>query len=398
MAKWKIILILLLFIIWGYCSIKSSMLFYITGSASKVEGYLSILIQCFIEIISIYYILTNLFLIHKCSLCKVIVMWSCFAFFITLINTKTLFNSLSDMMWWPLVFMLFYIISMKTKSDIFNRLVIKFFIPSIVITNVLIFVSLRSVSFIEGFDSSNQVFYIALILPLCFIYKEIKIRYLLLFIITFVVLISFKRSALIYAIIALTVAIYFDFLKRKHINPLYRLLLPIILVSVLCFIFNYVEDFTGGHVVGRLEAMQSDGGSGRMTIYKRMLDYYINESSVLSQMFGIGFDNAKFVYLKHYSQLLSTHNDILEMLIDFGFLGLILYLYVIIYLLKLLMRSKLLDNNYYQANIVAFMCFIVMTMVSHLFIYPTYYAYLNILWGMTAGKIQKQKNELNKFI
>lgn len=396
MSKLKFIFLFISFVVWGYCSIKKTMLVETGGGI--MEGYLLIFFQCLIELISICCVLKNINLIVKSSICKWILLWLYYAFVITVLNSTTLFHSLRDMMWWPLVFLLFYIYPIKGRIEIINKVLIRYIVPTVIILNVLVFLSLRSVSFenvidgSEGFASSNPIFFVATLLPLCFLYKNKIIKYTLLLLIIVSIILSFKRSALIYAAMALAVALYFDFIKRDRVNLLFRVLLPTFIVVVFYFIYSSIEEFTGGHLTERIEAMQSDGGSGRLTIYERMINCYENELTFVEQCIGIGFDNAKNMYLRYHNDLLSAHNDLLEMLIDFGIIGLVVYLVIIFKIYKIVRQSKNIGFNYYQANIVAFGVFIVMSMVSHLFIYPTYYAYLLLLWGITAGALQKIKN------
>ena len=363
-----------------------------------LEGYLVVFFQCLIELISIRCILKNINLIGKSSVCKWILLWLYYAFIITVLNSTTLFHSLRDMMWWPLIFLLFHIFSINVGIETINKILVRYIIPTVIFVNVLVFLSLRTVSFenvldgSEGFASSNPIFFVATLLPFCFLYKNKIIKYLLLILIIVSIILSFKRSALIYAVMALAVALYFDFIKQNKISLLLRFILPTFIALVFYFIYTSIEEFTGGHLTERIEAMQSDGGSGRLTIYDRMINCYEDELTFVEQLIGIGFDNAKTMYMRYHNELLSAHNDLLEMLIDFGLIGLIIYLVIIFKIYKIVRQSKYMGLYYHQANLVAFLTFIVMSMVSHLFIYPTYYAYLLILWGITAGALQKNKN------
>jgi O-antigen ligase len=199
---------------------------------------------------------------------------------------------------------------------------------------------------------------------------------------------SFKRSAFIYLALALCVLVYFDFIKNTKNNMLLRCFYLIILGLGLYFLVDYIITLTDGFILTRLESIQDDGGSGRTVIYERMLNIY-SDNSLFEQIFGVGFDKAKILYSHSHGAQYSAHNDFIEMLLDFGIIGLSIYLVIILDIYFLIKRSIILGENYYQANIVAFLCFLVMSMVSHLFLYPTYFAYLMILWAVTEGLLYK---------
>ena len=73
------------------------------------------------------------------------------------------------------------------------------------------------------------------------------------------------------------------------------------------------------------------GGSGRSGIWEKKLAVYFNDSSVFQMIFGRGYDNgiaAGFSYKKAF------HNDFIAFLVEYGLIGFMAFVYMLIYPMK----------------------------------------------------------------
>lgn len=381
----------ILFIIWGMMNMKYALATFAETSLG-MSYYLVRILR--ILLISIAFLL--LFSKGaKESTSKSIVIWAIYAVFITLFTQHTdLLNDITTILWWPAIYLIFYNIA-RTNSR-FVDIIITYVFPIIFIINTFYYLEIRAVnSIVEtitgtvGFRSSNEVFYIATLLPMAFIERKKWLKYTYLTIGLILVLYSFKRSALLYTVTIYAIAIYYDFFRNKRVAVIKKIAIIAVLLFGVVYIFNYIDEQTDGHITERIESSTEDGGSGRDEAYTMVIERYLN-SDFPSQVLGVGFNGVIREYKIAVSSnkdfhYISAHNDFLEMLADFGFVGLLLYLIIVYKFYGCIKKGKRIGENYFQANLSAFAVLVLMGMVSHLFLYPTFIAYIVMVFGITNG-------------
>ena len=402
MSKKLFYIIITLFIIWGMMNMKYALATFAETSLG-MSYYLVRILR--ILLISIAFLLL-LSKGAKESTSKSIVIWAIYAVFITLFTQHTdLLNDITTILWWPAIYLIFYNIA-RTNSR-YVDIIITYVYPIIFIINTFYYLEIRAVnSIVEtlsgtvGFRSSNEVFYIATLLPIAFFEKKKWLKYIYLTVGFILVLYSFKRSALLYTIVVYTIALYYDFFKNKKVSIVKKISsITILLFGVIC-IYNYIDEQTDGHITERIEAISEDGGSGRDEAYEMVLERY-QEQDFPSQMLGKGFNGVIREYKIAVSSnrdfhYISAHNDFLEMLADFGIVGLLLYLVIIYQFYCCIKKGKRLGDNYFQAALSAFTVLILMGMVSHLFLYPTFFAYIIMTFGIINGLYENKITKLKK--
>lgn len=234
-----------------------------------------------------------------------------------------------------------------------------------------------------GLESgSNVIFCLVTILPFCLLLKN-KLLSLILIILTFISSVfSNKRSVslilLLLLIPSLRNVISGDIKTKKRTFWVYVIL--IILVLLLLYVS---QKYMNNSLFVRFANIESDGGSGRIDIWSQVLNDYSN-SSLTKQIFGHG----------HYavSSLLyglPAHNDFLEVLYDYGILGLIPYLIIHISLLMRLFKLKRTKNYYFYSYAAMYVIFLIMSMVSILIVQQRYLVYFAIYWGCLEGSNYK---------
>ena len=191
---------------------------------------------------------------------------------------------------------------------------------------------------------------------------------------------------------SISFTIYFDFLRSRKNGLIKGIALSSLIVGIGFGIFNYVDIETGGYISQRLENIGEDQGSGRLDVYENVFNLY-ETKDWNNKLFGSGFNSViKDNYFGGSIGMfrnISAHNDFLEVLYDFGIIGLFIYLVYVIRIVRLAFSVKNINENYYQANIAMLIIFFVMSMVSHLMLYPTYYVFLIIIVAITNGQLQK---------
>lgn len=161
--------------------------------------------------------------------------------------------------------------------------------------------------------------------------KKIKkiLYFLLVLIILLAILFTGSRGGLLAFIVGAAVLIY---KLNDGIKPS-----KIIGISVLFVILGFISQFflskdmlTRFSVASVIEGK----GTGRFTIWGNALKIF-GESSLFRQLFGYGIGAFSKVYGSYHVLAYAAHNDLFEVLIDLGILGLIVYLILLIRLYKI---------------------------------------------------------------
>ena len=205
-------------------------------------------------------------------------------------------------------------------------------------------------------------------------------RWIMIAIISLCAITALKSSGIIILFISVILLYYSNFIYKKRIQPKTILTAIFILVGVFV-IFHYKADSISD-VSQRFEMMSEDGGSGRDEIYKDVINRYKN-GDLTQQLFGRGFDSVRG---KDREMSLSAHNDFLEVMYDFGLLGLLLYVLIHFSLIKWTIRLFRTGSQLAFPVFISYICFLVMSLVSHLIIYPTYFGLLIAFWAYAECK------------
>lgn len=391
MVKAKVIYIGI--IIWSFLTLYTSFIGmgYATGSDSG--GYLALLIKYVIVLLLLFSLLSNNVGLTRGKLSKSIFIWTIFAFAITTLYMIGEWKKVYiELLWWVLLFFFFNDVAYKDANNKELTLFIHKYLPVLFLGNLIIYLlGWLSTNGLVGFASVslNHYFYVGLLLPFLFLIERKGLKYTL-FVLGFVAaLISYKRSAIIFAFLLFILLIYTDFVKSasRRSGAVSGILGILLLGGVILYSYDKVDSMTNGYISQRFEQAEEDGGSGRIERYESVFKQY-KELPFHNQVVGIGFDGVRLKFNLSDGALEnggSAHNDFLEMLCDFGVVGLFLYLVVVLNLVRMTRKCKRISRPLYVANVACLIVFFVMSMVSHLFLYGTYFGYLAMLWGFSNG-------------
>ena len=232
----------------------------------------------------------------------------------------------------------------------------------------------------------NSVYWVMLLVPFAFLLDNRVLKYVILFSSLILIIASSKRGATIAISLVFFVAILLDTFKRK--NFLRNIIIGIVLIFSFIFIFEKTLDKFNINVLDRFENTEV-AEDARMYLYKDTWEKF-NSKDLILQVIGSGHRSTSI----DRGELSKTaHNDFLEVLYNYGILGLILYLYFILQILKRLKYLYKVGGKYFHAYLTTFIVFFVMSMISHLIIYSTYFAYLVILWALVEAKVIERKKK-----
>ena len=228
-------------------------------------------------------------------------------------------------------------------------------------------------NYVDESAAINSTYFAILLLP--FVLLQNKKLYKNIGIITIVAItfISNKRAAFI--AIALSFFIYHISANKngkKHGAMNYVLILLSIVILVLSASeFGFLSQI---EIFNNLSNMFEDGGSGRTDIYSAVWSLVKGFSSG-ELLFGRGFNSVSMSIVGT-----SAHNDFLEVLHDYGIVGIFLYISFILSVCR--SASKYISSQYKPIFNVSIGMYLVMSLFSHLIIYKTQIAYFAILWPL----------------
>ena len=225
-------------------------------------------------------------------------------------------------------------------------------------------------------NGDNVIFYCLMLLPWISMMKSIKYKWAIIVLLILCTLLSLKRSSIIILGTSVAVIYFSDFIYRKRIrasNIVIGTMIVVCIIGVLNMASNKTEIVTR-----RFESIESDGGNGRDAIFEDVVLRY-SSGSIEQKILGRGFDGVRRD--SSFFIPVSAHNDFLEVLYDFGAIGFVCYLLIHLSLITWTIRLFRRRSPISFPVLVSYVCFIVMSMVSHLILYPTYFGLLVSFWA-----------------
>lgn len=370
----------------------------ITGTNTMYSFYLRFLIMFAISILLLFSIDRGNVLslkIKGLSLTFLVSLWAIYVFCNMLLTTPylnmgviTIF--LSSYFWIFIYFYGLYVGKYNTSKSIIG---VFFFILPILLYMLIFASNRRSLEFENQLASINYVMYAVLLLPWFFLVKSNVVKIFTLLLISGASFFSMKRGVSIVAVLLMLNFVYWQFLRNNKKSIFFRFILLILFLFIGVSLLFFVNEFSNGFLLQRFLNMQEDHGSGRGDIYYLVIKGFM-ELDFFEKLFGSGYYSVSLNNVTHSFEALSAHNDPLEILYDYGILGESIYISFFLFLIKRMCyfakRNPDLSLSYSSSIII----FIVLSLISHLIIYPTYFVSLTLFWGVVEG--MEKKGDLKK--
>lgn len=177
----------------------------------------------------------------------------------------------------------------------------------------------------------NAAYIFLAIIPLLALCKKAVVQYTLLAVCLYFVLMGVKRGALLTGAICL---LYFIMSSFKQSNKTKKIWVLILSVGLIVLAYNaiiYMME-TSDYFNSRLEQTQDGNSSGRDVIFNTLWNYFLN-SNIIYFLIGHGADAT--LKVTGYA-----HNDWLEIAVNNGLLGVIIYLAYWINMYKLSRKTS----------------------------------------------------------
>lgn len=313
--------------------------FYIISRYGYNYSYLPTELYIYTIIVFIGVLLYKPNYIIKFKEANIIIKLLLYVSFIDLINNGKLENITYSL----LIIVMFFMFSDKNRNNTLPNLSIAFVVATFVLS--IMFLLNRNM-FVEtySYDSGLERYgwtdpnYFASILGIgtilsvselskdkIFLYKILL--FLTILISLAVILLTGSRGGIFSVAIGLSVFIFFSKLNFKF-------KLSIIIFFAIALFYLYNNDYFN-LLLYRIEN-DSGGGSGRFDIWKLKLSLFYEEGNIFRWFFGYGYEKgfslgALQIHNSFDRPYIGFHNDFIAYLVDYGIIGLVMFIYFLIY-------------------------------------------------------------------
>lgn len=235
---------------------------------------------------------------------------------------------------------------------------------------------------------NNAGYFFVYLLPLTLItIKNNFLRIALATLFYIFVLYSFKRGAILSYSLAYILFLFFSYRKIKSNKKKAQFLLIClaILITSINMLADKMEIFTYRFGIG--------GGSGRDIIATSIIENW-KDGNILQLIFGYGFFSTHDVTARYLEVPQMAHNDYLEILSNFGFFGLSIYLFAVYQLIKRITFVKKYASDSYVAYITLTSIWLVSSILSGIYMYKDSIL-IFIALGYIWGQVDRVKNKIN---
>ncbi len=173
-----------------------------------------------------------------------------------------------------------------------------------------------------------------MLLPMVLIIRNRMISLILFCVCLFFLIQGAKRGNIVAAVIPSVLYIWMLFKEnRKSFFQILLLIVAIIGIAI------WAKDIilANEYLIGRYEKTLEGNSSGRDEIYQTLWNMWYEADNILTIIFGYGFDGT-IAFSPRHSR---GHNDWLEILIDFGIVGIFCYMRIFLSMLKVLRNMRI---------------------------------------------------------
>jgi len=239
-----------------------------------------------------------------------------------------------------LLYLLFiYLFFFKFYSAFMNMQTIKYL--NVFVTSSVIILSIHIIASRFGFVGidntiktygNNNAYILLSFLPLIYLNRKLKIKRVLIIILTLGVFLSLKRGAIVALLGCLLGAYFFErrILQRKgFVEKIKRFLVLASTVALLVFFYSKFADL----FIERLEDFSGDNesfGSGRGNIYGLIWKDWYESNNFITYFIGKGYNSVQVLTKMRTGSALMAHSDGLNFLHSYGLVGIsILFVFIL---------------------------------------------------------------------
>ena len=251
-----------------------------------------------------------------------------FALVRSMLEDGDILHQILTIMTWPMIYTLFYSYTMVAlkKTDEYTRETEKF---KKILAAFIIVMAVVSIPLIQR-NLSGQGRAGEVIFPVYFFLTAMSMVIMFfpkknLFWVVPCIMIIFttKRAGLLVIVCGLFLSQIAEYHMAKTLKKKWKKMLTIVAISVAAVIaMVFLVQTFNLNILQRFMGISEDGGSGRIQIWDRVYLSY-SSGSIFERLFGQGYQSVTRLMLT--GRAILAHNDYLEILHDYGIIGLVLF-------------------------------------------------------------------------
>lgn len=276
------------------------------------------------------------------------------------------------------------------------------FIGLIIAYIIMMYAFVRSYELRLLYSNSDYIrigesYIIYFLLPFFLITRNNLIRILSILFVIVVMTISLKRGGIVSLSLGLISYYLTNVFCTKGTRKLKHFGIAFLLLIVIYFVLTFAMQDYFNNLIERMNGIENDEGSSRFSVYAVTWQMIVN-SDFIHSIFGHGWNKV----LEDSPMSFSAHNDFLEIMYDFGVIGIILYLYLYYKLFKYAISLIHKRSSIAAPFVYSIVIFIVNSLLSHVIIYPFNMIAFAAVWGYLIGteksncKMIDKKNKKNE--
>lgn len=271
------------------------------------------------------------------------------------ISTLTALSKILFLFFTYLFFHKAFLIMPSTSKKYMKKFV---FFSIISLSSFIIINRIGNASGLTKTYGDNNAYNLLSFMPFIFLIN-FKMKNILLFILTIAIFFSLKRGAIFALIIALIPLVFYKNRVKKNKIPKWIKNLLFFIVSF--FIISYALDNFQEIIHERTADLSientEDIGSGRGLVYGLIFLDWLNSNNLFTYLFGFGYNSVQVFTKVKIGSGLMAHSDFLNFIHSYGFIGLSLLSWFILYQRKIVSRLIKAKSQYFIPYYMIFIIF-----------------------------------------